>query len=412
MPDGTQGPAAAAAHASQSETNVCPSCGQALARRWTPAHGVVWMCPGCGGRAIGVGLLKQLRDPAAVTRAWLAAESETPGNGRPCPMCGRAMRHVTLDGFPTLEVCMLCEIVWFDPNAFEAFPATGAAGAGGVASHDDWTAVPDAALPADARVVLAAARSDAVVAHAAQQSAGDPPDAWWKYLAALFGMPVRDGEEQLDRPPWTTWGLVAFTCAVSLCALPHLNHWINMFGFIPAQAQRYGGLTFITSFFLHGGIVHLVSNMYFLLLFGDNVEETIGVPRYLFLVFMSAVVGTALHGTFDPHRGVPLVGASGGIAGIMAFYALQFPGIRLKFIIGSLWLGAYRWITVPTWGFFAFWITMQGLGVAAQVAGLSNISSLGHMGGAAVGALFYLEWRFIAQGSAPPGSANPSVSSS
>jgi membrane associated rhomboid family serine protease len=352
-----------------------------------------------------VGLLKQLRDPAAVTRAWLAAEAEAPAGGRPCPTCGRAMRHVTLEGFPTLEVCTLCEMVWFDPKAYETFPS----GADRAPRATDPAA--DAAPAADARAVRAAQQANAATEPRAQ-SGDDPPDTWWKYLAAMFGMPVRDGEEQLDRPPWTTWGLVAFTCAVSLCAFPNLNHWINVFGFIPAQPQRYGGLTFVTSFFLHGGIVHLVSNMYFLLLFGDNVEETIGVPRYLLLIFMSAVVGTALHGTFDPHRGVPLVGASGGIAGIMAFYALQFPRVRLKFIIGALWLGVYRWITVPTWGFFAFWVTMQGLGVVAQVAGLSNISSLGHMGGAAIGALFYLEWRLIAQDARASGSATPSVSRS
>jgi membrane associated rhomboid family serine protease len=307
-------------------------------------------------------------------------------------MCHLAMHAVTVETGPTLEVCTLCEIVWFDPKAYEAFPAASAA-------PRDYAAVADDALPADARVLLATAKSDAIASHARQQSGDAPPDTWWKYLAALFGMPVRDGEEQLDRPPWTTWGLVALTCAVSLCALPNLNHWIQLFGFIPARAQRYGGLTFLTSFFLHGGIFHLVSNMYFLLLFGDNVEETIGVPRYLMLVFMSAIVGTALHGTFDPHRNVPLVGASGGIAGVMAFYALQFPRVRLKFLIGYIWLGFYRWITVPTWGFFAFWISMQALGVAAQVAGLSNISSLGHMGGAAIGALFYLEWRYMAQDS-------------
>lgn len=410
MPEGPDRPPTAAAHPSQSEAYVCPSCGHALEERRSETHGVIWACPACGGRVMGVGLLKQLKDPALVTRVWLTAESTPPGHGRPCPMCGGGMREVALADLPKVETCTLCGIVWFDAKAYDAFPAAGAGSTGGAAPRGDWTAVLDDTLPVDARTILATARSDAIASHARQQGAGEPPDAAWKYVAAMFGMPVRDGEEQLDRPPWTTWGLVAFTSAVSLCTLPNLQHWINTFGFIPAQAQRYGGLTFLTSFFLHGGIFHLVSNMYFLLLFGDNVEETIGVPRYLFLVFMSAVVGTALHGTFDPHRNVPLVGASGGIAGVMAFYALQFPGVKLKFIIGSFWLGVYRWITVPTWGFFLFWITMQGLGVVAQVNGLSNISSLGHMGGAAIGALFYLEWRFLAQDSDQPESAKAQAS--
>lgn len=403
MPDATDPPAAAVAHPSQSARYVCPSCGRVLEERRSDTHGVMWTCPGCGGRAIGAGLLKQLRDPGFVTQAWLAAESTPPGR-RPCPMCGGGMRDVVLDGLPKLGICTLCGIVWFDAHAYETFPAAGAGRLAGTAappggsSPADWAAVPDAALPADARVILAGARAEALAEHARQQSGDDPPDEWWKYVAALFGMPVLDGAEQLQRPPWTTWGLVAFTCAASLAAMTNLTRWVGLFGFIPAQAQRYGGLTFLTSFFLHAGIFHLVSNMYFLLLFGDNVEETIGVARYLVLVFMAAVVGTAVHGTFDPHRTVPLVGASGGIAGIMAFYACQFPAVRLKFLIGWLWLGVYRWVTVPTWGFFAFWIIMQGVGVVAQVAGLSNVSSLGHMGGAAIGALFYLEWRFAAQG--------------
>jgi membrane associated rhomboid family serine protease len=324
----------------------------------------MWTCPGCGGRAIGAALLKQLRDPGLVTQAWVAAESIPPGRGRPCPMCGGGMRNVVLDGLPKLDICTLCRMVWFDPKAYEAFPAGGAGRPVGTAappgglSPADWAAVPDAALPADARVILASARAEALAEHTRQRSGDRPPDEWWKYVAALFGMPVLEGAEQLRRPPWTTWGLVAFTCAASLATTTNLNHWVGLFGFIPAQAQRYGGLTFLTSFFLHAGIFHLVSNMYFLLVFGDNVEETIGVARYLMLVFMAAVVGNAVHGTFDPHRTVPLVGASGGIAGIMAFYACQFPAVRLKFIIGSLWLGVYRWVTVPTWGFFAFWITM------------------------------------------------------
>ena len=372
------------------ETYTCPACGHELERR-LEGHGVFWDCPACGGRAAGVGLLKQVRDPALVTRAWLTAESHA-ADGRPCPMCGRPMHVVTLDGLPKLEICRLCEFVWFDAKAYEGFPA-GTAAAAATPSTPDVPATRE--LPEDARLILATEQSRLIAERAQQQSHGAPPDAWWKYVAAFFGMPVRDGAEQLDRPPWATWGLVVLTCYISGLAFFNLRQWVALFGLIPAQAQRDWGLTFVTAFFLHAGIIHLISNMYFLLLFGDNVEETIGVGRYLLLIFGATAAGGAVHAAFDPHRTVPLIGASGGIAGVMAFYACQFPRVRLKFLIGWFWFGLYRWVTVPTWGFFVFWIALQGLGAAQQVAGFSNVSSLGHLGGAAAGALVYLEWRFI-----------------
>jgi membrane associated rhomboid family serine protease/Zn-finger nucleic acid-binding protein len=379
---------------------TCPSCGHALERR-QQSHGVFWACPNCGGRAVGIGLLKQLRDPAVVTRAWLAAESAPAGHGRPCPTCGGPMRVVTLDTLPRLEICALCEIVWFDPKAYDALPAA----AGAIATE---APAADHGLPElgpNAGPVLPARPPENAGTPAGETWRGDPPDAWWKYVAALFGMPVRDGEDQLDRPPWATWGLVAFTCVVSVLAFSDLPRWIGLFGLVPAQAGRDGGLTFLASFFLHAGVWHLAANMYFLLLFGDNVEETIGVGRYLLLIFMAAVIGDVVHIEFDPHRTVPLIGASGGIAGIMAFYACQFPRVRLKFIFGAFWLGLYRWVTVPTWVFFAFWISLQGLGVMAQLSGRSSVSALGHVGGAAVGALFYLGWRFVQAGPPRPETA-------
>ncbi len=214
---------------------------------------------------------------------------------------------------------------------------------------------------------------------------------WWKFVAGLFGMPVVDDQEMLHRPPWATWALTALVSAVSFLAFLNLNHWIALFGLIPAEAGRYVGLTFLTSFFLHGGIFHLAANMYFLLIFGDNVEQNLGVRRYLLLIFLAAVVGGVLHVAWDPRRAVPVIGASAGIAGIVAFYALRFPRGDLKFFV------LFKWFTVPVWTFFAFWFFSQVIGVEYQLHGLSDVSALGHVGGAMVGLLFYLERRFVGE---------------
>lgn len=230
-----------------------------------------------------------------------------------------------------------------------------------------------------------------MAAQRSREAQHKPRIQWWQYLAGLFGMPVEEGEEMLHRPPWVTWGLTALVSVVSGLAFLNLEHWIAVFGLIPAQAGRYAGLTFLTAFFLHGGIFHLAANMYFLLIFGDNVEETLGVGRDLLLIFLATVIGGLVHVTWDPSRDVPVIGASAGIAGIVAFYALRFPRIGLKFF---LW---FRWYTIPAWAFFGLWILSQAVGVVSQLHGHSNVSALGHVGGAAVGVLFYLERRFVGE---------------
>lgn len=341
---------------------------------------------------MGLGLLRKTGDVTMVTRLWVAAHGSA-SHGRPCPLCGKPMREVTIPQaqLPPLDACMACQLVWFDPKEYEAFPARPAP-------------PPPAARETldpqqEARQALAIEQVKAMSALREEAESSGPPRNFWKLLAGLFGMPVKEGQELLHRPPWATWTLAALVTLVSCAAFPNLEHWIQVFGLIPAQADRYIGGTVVTAFFLHAGIFHLASNMYFLLIFGDNVEDAIGVPRYLLLLFFATAAGGVAHVALDPHHNIPVIGASAGIAGVMAFYAFRFPGVHLKFFFWALFY--FRWITVPVWAFFAFWIVMQALGAFLQVAGFSSVSALGHLGGALVGVLFYLEWRFVADRDVP-----------
>lgn len=368
---------------------ACPDCSTPLERR-ADDEGVFWRCPRCGGRAVGLGPLKTACDVTLVARLWAAAHGSVP-DGRPCPGCGDPMRKVTIPNaqLPTVDVCRVCQLVWFDPNEYEAFPA----------NRD----LPRPATPLEPDVAQEARAAFAieqvkVMAEHRDQDVGRPPDEWWKQLAGGFGMPVKEGKDMLHRPPWATWILASVVSLISCAAFFNLEHWVRVFGLIPAHADRYVAATFFTAFFLHAGVFHLASNMYFLLVFGDNVEDTLGIGRYLLLVFFAAAAGGAAHVAWDPHRDIPVIGASAGIAGILAFYACRFPGVHLKFIIIRPFLGLLRWFTLPAWAFFALWILAQAFGAMFQVSGFSSVSALGHLGGAVVGILFYLEWRFAAEG--------------
>jgi len=132
--------------------------------------------------------------------------------------------------------------------------------------------------------------------------------------------------------------------------------------------------------------------MYFLLVFGDNVEDFLRPLRYLTLIALAAFIGDLAHIAVDPQSQIPCIGASGGIAGVITFYLLNFPLVRLEFLMrwGFVW---FRWIRLPAWSVFILWIFFQLIGALEQKAGMSSVSSFAHLGGAAVGVVAWLIWR-------------------
>jgi membrane associated rhomboid family serine protease len=170
---------------------------------------------------------------------------------------------------------------------------------------------------------------------------------------------------------------------------------IGEFALIPDRALRLGGLTLVTSFFLHAGWWHLVGNLYFLIVFGDNVEEYLGRGRWLLLLLFANLAGALSHLLAEPHSSIPCIGASGGISGLLAFYAFRFPKARLGLRIWMRYSYRAPWVTFPAWAGFAVWMALQFLGVFEQMNGLSNVSAMAHLGGAAAGIVAWRVWRDI-----------------
>lgn len=365
---------------------LCPSCQLAL-RQVRMEHGIFWACPRCGGRAVSVELLRRTFTRESINPFWRRVISDAAVAGRQCPCCGRAMLVVALaDGpeAPLVDVCRLCHFVWFD--------------AGEIATLQPRPVAPAAPpMPAEAREAIAMLEIKRIADEAeGSDFAAEPPDEWWKQIAAFFGVPVEFDAPPAQSRPWLTWILGLTIVLVGLATIGDLRTWVNEYGLIPAQAGRHHGLTFLTSFFLHAGVIHLLGNLYFLLVFGDNVEEFLGRTRYLLLIAVAALVGDLLHIAADPRATIPSIGASGGIAGVIVFYALQFPRIRLGFLL-RYWF-YFRWVRLPAWFALVLWLGFQLLGAAQQLAGMTAVSSLAHLGGAAVGLLAWLLWRKMETG--------------
>lgn len=98
-----------------------------------------------------------------------------------------------------------------------------------------------------------------------------------------------------------------------------------------------------------------------------------------------------MHLLAEPASRIPCIGASGGISGVIVFYALQFPRARLGFLFRCYW--RFHWVQMPAWFALLLWLLLQSVTVMMQLGGFSNVAATAHLGGAAAGFLFWLVWR-------------------
>jgi membrane associated rhomboid family serine protease len=267
--------------------------------------------------------------------------------------------------------------VWFDPTEHEAWIRATA------------LAATDAQLPAETRAALARLRRAPPPAIAIELEPepffqATPMDTEFelKYLICLLGLPVEVDPPPLRHRPWATWTLAGLVTTVSLLAAATDAQTVLPLAFVPTEMWRHGGLTLITSFFLHGSLWHLASNMYFLVVLGDNVEDLLGWPPYLALLLIGTVAGNVCHAAVNPASHVPVVGASGGIAAVILFYGLQFPHGRLRMFRFALF-------DLSVWAALVLWVAAQLIGTIVQAKLGTRVAYAAHLGGALTGLIFW-----------------------
>jgi len=191
------------------------------------------------------------------------------------------------------------------------------------------------------------------------------------------------GDENPTRiMPIITWALITTNVAVFLWELlidPRLSaQMIRTFGFVPNAIVRQGTYyTFLTSMFLHGGILHLAGNMLYLYIFGDNVEDLCGHVPYLAFYLICGFAGSLLHLVSDWSSIVPSIGASGAISGLLGAYIYLFPSVRIR---TAVTFGIFvRLIRLPAYVLIGFWFLYQlSLGLLATDA---SVAYWAHVGG-------------------------------
>lgn len=204
-------------------------------------------------------------------------------------------------------------------------------------------------------------------------------------------IPLRDSTPS-NSFPLITVSLVVINLFIfwqeTLLGTQGIQELFNLFGLVPArytgvQAAPAGYLPFLTSMFLHGSWMHVIGNMWILWLFGDNVEDRMGKGRFILFYIVCGVAAALTHYYINPTSPVPVVGASGAVAGVMGAYFLMFKKAKILTLIPPFFL-----LNLPAWIYLGFWAVSQlWCGAAAVFAAnaCGQIAFWAHIGGFVTG---------------------------
>lgn len=157
------------------------------------------------------------------------------------------------------------------------------------------------------------------------------------------------------------------------------------FGDAPVDLPISPTLTIFTSMFMHGGWMHLLGNMLYLWIFGDNIEASLGHKRYLIFYLLCGIVAALAQGFAAPGSQVPMVGASGAISGVLGAYLILHPRSNIKVFV--LLIVFFTVINVPAFIVLGFWIVGQLISSAAANPGEPGVAFVAHIGGFVAGAV-------------------------
>lgn len=230
-------------------------------------------------------------------------------------------------------------------------------------------------------------------------------------------IPIRD-----DNPhfltPYATWVIVALNVLAWVLVEgfgrePALSRSVCTLGLVPGELLQTidagtrvqlgpdswcvvtgaaNWLTLLSHMFLHGSWMHIIGNMWFLWIFGNNVEDSMGHLRFAFFYVLCGLAAAGLQVFSSPGSPIPMVGASGAIGGVMGAYVMLYPRVRVEMLF---WLGFYvTTFAIPAYWMLGYWFLVQLLGGVGSLGGSGGgVAFWAHVGGFVAGALLVLLFR-------------------
>jgi rhomboid family protein len=222
--------------------------------------------------------------------------------------------------------------------------------------------------------------------------------------------PIHDDTERMHGRPYLNYGMIALNVIVFIWQASATNFFSDQAA-VEDMFMTYGSVpdrifndfpasapTIVTSMFMHGGVAHIIGNMVFLFVFGDNIEDRYGRIKYVLIYLGWGAAAALAHSAFAVSTGegaIPAVGASGAISGILGAYLVMYPRAKIFTVIMAFFLYTIR---IPVLIYIPFWFVLQViLAVIGQLgpAGEAGVAYLAHIGGFAAGAATGLAWRAL-----------------
>jgi membrane associated rhomboid family serine protease len=217
--------------------------------------------------------------------------------------------------------------------------------------------------------------------------------------------PIHDDTERIHGRPYVNYSLIAINVIVFVWEIIVTGFFsdqqavaeiFSKYGAIPIFILNGDVLSILTSMFLHGGIAHLIGNMVFLFVFGDNIEDRFGHIKYLLIYIVWGATAAIIHSIFAVSAGggtIPAVGASGAISGVMGAYLVMFPRSKIFTVIVAFFITTVR---IPALAYIPFWFILQVIfGLIDPFGGVAYVA---HIGGFVVGVGTGYIWKLFLSG--------------
>lgn len=354
------------------ESLHCPleSCG--LLRHVEYGDVLLFVCNKCFGLWLpGDQLNKISSSKSSITiNKEILSKHTTSDKNQQKNICPNSHGSLKVAKFPTsksllLDWCQDCLGIWFDRGEMDAIAKT--------------SANPKRSIQNDIETAYHDAKEKEILQY---QDSTEPP-AGSQLYQWLTGVTI-EVYSPVARTPIITWTLIGLNCLffmlqfIFMVQYPEEKLFFQTWGMMPDKIMRGESLwTIFSNIFLHANIFHLLGNMYFLWLAGDNVEDRIGPWKFLWLYIISGVTADFLHIAASPDWKIPVIGASGAISGLLGAYSRFFP--RRKFFVRFFYFLWFNWLfRVPAYLYFGFWFVLQ---VVYEMMHIPGIAFAAHIGG-------------------------------